>query len=120
MSVLRSTRTASTNRGALLALLFAICASTACAETLAEVDWFERPLGDGVVWRYYRFDDYYGAKQSIAYIEADLGNPNVSVEFPYLAASRGLTSSMVPAQFPGRGGRHQRHLLRHRDRRRRA
>lgn len=89
------------SRTAGLALLLAGCASVACAETLASVDWFERPLGDGVVWRYYRFDDLYGAKQSICYIEADLGNPNVSVEFPYLAASRGLTSSIVPAQFPG-------------------
>ncbi|PKO19648.1 hypothetical protein CVU37_02885 [candidate division BRC1 bacterium HGW-BRC1-1] len=82
--------------GALLSLLVA----PALAEDLNTVDWFEREVGNGVVWRYYRFDSLFGSKQSITYIEADLGNPAVSVEFPYLAASRQATSSMIPGQFP--------------------
>src|SRR5690606_20600498 len=57
-------------------------------QTFTNVDWFERELGDGVVWRHYLFDDLDGLKQSISYIEADLSNPNVSVEFPYLANAR--------------------------------
>ena len=82
--------------GSLLALLVA----PAMAEDFNTVDWFQREIGNGVVWRYYRFDSLFGSKQSITYIEADLGNPAVSVEFPYLASSRQATSSMIPAQFP--------------------
>ena len=82
------------------ALLCAV-ALPAAAEDFATVDWFQRQVGDGVVWRYYRFDSLFSAKQSISYIEADLGNANVRMEFPYLASSRGLTSSMIPNQFPG-------------------
>ena len=82
--------------GSLLALLVA----PAMAEDFNTVDWFEREIGQGVVWRYYRFDNLFGSKQSITYIKADLGNPAVSVEFPYLASSRQATSSMIPAQFP--------------------
>ncbi|MBN1900817.1 phosphodiester glycosidase family protein [Candidatus Sumerlaeota bacterium] len=69
-------------------------------QTLADADWFERELGDGVVWRYYLFDNLYGARQSVSYIDVDLSNPNVSVEFPYLANSRQKISSMIPSQFP--------------------
>ena len=66
-----------------------------------DADWFERELGDGVVWRFYLFDDLFGSKQSVSYIEADLTNPNVSVEIPYLETGYTRTSSMVPGQFPG-------------------
>lgn len=69
-------------------------------QTLADADWFERDLGVGVVWRHYLFDNLFGSKQSVSYIEVDLTNPGVSVEFPYLAASRQKTSSMIPSQFP--------------------
>ncbi len=86
--------------GAILTLLVA----PALAETFNTVDWFQRDIGNGVVWRYYRFDSLFGSKQSITYIEADLGNPAVSVEFPYLAASRQATSSMIPGQFPNAVG----------------
>jgi hypothetical protein len=73
-------------------------------QTLADADWFERPIGDGVVWRYYLFDNMFGSKQSISYLEVDLTNPNVSVKTPYLAAARQRTSVMVPGQFPGAAG----------------
>ncbi len=69
-------------------------------QTLEDADWFERELGEGVVWRYYLFDNLFGSKQSISYIDADLSNPNVSVNLPFLAAAREKTSSMIPAQFP--------------------
>ncbi|MCX7717302.1 MAG: phosphodiester glycosidase family protein [Candidatus Sumerlaeaceae bacterium] len=73
-------------------------------QTLADADWFVRPIADGVVWRYYLFDNMFGSKQSISYLEVDLKNPNVSVETPYLAAARQRTSVMVPAQFPAAAG----------------
>lgn len=69
-------------------------------QTLADADWFERELADGVVWRYYLFDDLFGSKQSVSYTDVDLTNPNVSVQFPYLAAARERPSSMIPSQFP--------------------
>jgi len=71
----------------------------AADQTLADALWFERPIGDGVVWRYYLFDDLFGSMQSVSYVEADLNNPNVTVEIPYLAASRARTSSIIPSQF---------------------
>lgn len=85
----------------LAALITLISAGLASAQqTLADADWFERPLGDGVVWRHYLFDNLFGGKQSVSYIEVDLGKAGVSVEFPYLAASRAKTSSMISSQFP--------------------
>lgn len=69
-------------------------------QTLADADWFERDLGDGVTWRFFLFDNLYGSMQSVSYIEADLNNTNVSVEIPYLETGYTRTSSMVPSQFP--------------------
>jgi len=85
---------------ALILAALSLTCITPADQTLADADWFERELGDGVVWRYYLFDSLFGSKQSVSYIEADLNNPNVSVEIPYLASSRGRISSMIPNQFP--------------------
>lgn len=84
----------------LLTVLFLPPLHGGTPQTLADADWFERELGAGVVWRHYLFDNLFGSKQSISYIEADLANPNVDVEFPYLASSRQKVSAMVPGQFP--------------------
>ena len=67
-------------------------------QNLAEADWFERELGAGVAWRHYLFDDLFGSTQSVSYVEVDLGNPDVSVGFPYLASARQRVSSMIPSQ----------------------
>ncbi len=90
------------NRCALgMVLLATLVSGLARAEqTLADADWFTRELADGVVWRYFLFDDLYGSRQSVSYLEVDLNNPNVSVEIPYVATGRQKTSSMIPAQFP--------------------
>src|SRR5688572_17388554 len=91
-------------RASFMRLLFLLLLASACTppaqaqQTLADADWFERQLGSGVVWRHYLFDDLYGEKQSVSYIDADLNNPNVVISFPYLAASRQRISTMVPAQ----------------------
>lgn len=96
-------------RGRLLlaAVIAMVClqASLCTAQgLLAGADWFERELGQGVVWRHYAFDNLFGAKQSISYIDVDLANPNVDIEFPHLESTRQKTSSMVPAQFPNAVG----------------
>lgn len=67
---------------------------------LEGVDWFERQIGVGIVWRQYEFDSLFGARQNVTYIEADLENPSVLVKLPYLATGIQKTSLMVPNQFP--------------------
>lgn len=74
--------------------------SVIAQQTLADGDWFERELGDGVTWRFYLFDNLFSSMQSVSYIEVDLTNPNVLVEFPYLQDDRQKTSTMTPSQFP--------------------
>ncbi|MBN1902836.1 phosphodiester glycosidase family protein [Candidatus Sumerlaeota bacterium] len=83
-----------------LCLFFMATHRIQAQQTLNDADWFERELGDGVIWRFYLFDNLFGSKQSVSYIDADLMNPNVSVEFPYLVSGRQLTSSMIQQQFP--------------------
>jgi Phosphodiester glycosidase len=84
-----------------LVLLWALISQSVFAQqTMADADWSQRELGSGVIWRHYLFDNLFGSKQSVSYIEADLNNANVAVNFPYLASSRQKTSAMVPAQFP--------------------
>lgn len=70
------------------------------AQLFDGVDWFEREVGQGVVWRYYWFENLFGARQSVSYVEVDLDNPNVEVALPFLSASRQRISQMVPAQVP--------------------
>ena len=72
----------------------------AFAQTVATAPWFQRTVGQGVVWKFYQFDSLYGLKQSVSVLEADLTNPNVQVVVPYLANSRLKTSSFTPSQFP--------------------
>lgn len=67
-------------------------------ESFFGVDWFQRPLGNGVVWRYYRFDSLFGARQSVHYLDADMNNPNVHVEMPYLGTGRARTSALITSQ----------------------
>lgn len=86
----------------IISVLLAVSVSAHCQEqTLANADWFHREIADGVVWRYYWFDNLFGSPQSISYIEANLDNPAVSIEFPYLQTGLQKTSSMIPSQVPG-------------------
>ncbi|MBI1289745.1 hypothetical protein GC173_00680 [bacterium] len=41
-------------------------ATPASAQLLNGANWFEREVGDGVVWRYYHFDNLFSAKQSVS------------------------------------------------------
>jgi len=73
------------------------------AQQFAGADWFARPLGTGVTWKYYHFDNLFGAPQDICVIEANLNTPNVSVELPF---RNGLlrTTKMITTDFPGAAG----------------
>lgn len=77
-------------------------ASTAPAaeQTLADGQWFQREIGQGVTWRYCQFENLYGTRQSVSVLEADLNSTGVVVSFPYLARARGRVSEFVPAQRP--------------------
>ncbi len=80
--------------------LIGLCVPCTAQQTLNDGDWFERPLGEGVVWRYYLFEDLYGARQSISYVEVDLTRTDISIDFPYRADARERISSMIPSQIP--------------------
>ncbi|MEQ8819721.1 MAG: phosphodiester glycosidase family protein [Sumerlaeia bacterium] len=86
----------------LFPLLFLLALLTpARAQDPLAVDWFSRSVGEGVTWRYYYFDDLYGEPQSISYIEADLSQPGIAVQFPFVEGGRALTSDLISAQVPG-------------------
>ncbi len=80
--------------------LLALPSAGPAQQTLDDADWFERDLGEGVVWRHYLFDSLFGSMQSVSYIEVDLANPDVAIEFPYVADSREQISTMIPRQAP--------------------
>lgn len=67
-------------------------------------DWFERPIAQGVTWRYYHFDNLLGGHQNINIIEVDLNDPNVSFNIPYRVPppnpSYQQLHTMVTQQYP--------------------
>lgn len=83
-----------------LVLVLWVGGAYAGAQGVAGADWFERSLGEGVVWRHYLFEDLGGNPQAVSYVEADLSNPQVSVQFPFLEAARQRPSGMIPEQVP--------------------
>ncbi len=52
-------------------------------ELIDGAPWFERPLAQGVTWRYYHFDNLFGSRQNINIIEVDLDDPDVEFHIPY-------------------------------------
>lgn len=85
----------------LLGLPFA-AAADALYHQLAAADWFERPVAEGVTWRYHHFEDLFGARQSVTIVEVDLSTDGTEVVFPVRprGTSPQRTSVMTPAQFP--------------------
>jgi hypothetical protein len=71
------------------------------AQQFAAADWFSRPLGAGVVWKFYHFDNLFGAPQTISYVEADMNTPGVRLELPYRDNGRAKTTQLVAGDFPG-------------------
>lgn len=72
------------------------------SEQFATADWFERPVAEGVLWRYHQFESLFDSPQSISVIEADLSVEGTRVVFPHRPRGTSLqrTSVMTPAQFP--------------------
>ncbi len=66
---------------------FSLPAAQAPAQSAQDLidgaDWFERPLAQGVTWRYYHFDNLFGARQNINIVEIDLDDPDVEFHIPY-------------------------------------
>lgn len=73
------------------------------AQLLDDAEWFTRSLGAGVTWKYYHFDNLFGAKQSITVVEVDASNPQVNFHIGYrdsfVGPSPGLNSPLYPRAF---------------------
>lgn len=87
-----------------LALLPLGAWAQSAAQQIQEADWFERPLGKGVVWKYYYFDDLFNGPQNISILEADLDDADVSLELPYRFGSFEKTSTMIKSFANAAGG----------------
>ncbi len=88
------------SRGAqvgLLAVVIGASTSVGTAQLLSGANWFEREVGQGVVWRYYQFDNLFSSKQSISYMEVDLNDPGVDFTIRYREAAVGTSP---PANAP--------------------
>lgn len=72
----------------------------ASAQLLGAANWFEREVGDGIVWRYYHFDNLFGAKQSVSYMEVDLSNPNVNIALNFQPSYTGPNPGTGHPDFP--------------------
>lgn len=57
--------------------------------------WREEEVGDGVTWKFRRFDDLFGARQSVSVLEVDLARPGNRIAFA--AAERGLEKTSAIA-----------------------
>ncbi len=70
------------------------------AQLLDEAVWFQRPVGQGVYWKYYHFKNLFGSRQSVSYIEVDLSTPNVNLAInyrdSYVGPSPGTGSPLYP------------------------
>lgn len=78
--------------------------TAAHAQTLQQLvddaPWFEREVGDGIVWRYYQFEEMFGGKQSISYMIVDLTNPEVDLALNYREAWVGPSPGLSSPDFP--------------------
>lgn len=91
------------------ALGLAFLSTAAPAQLLDDAIWFEREVGDGVVWRYYQFDDLFSSKQSISYMEINLAEQGVGVDINYREGVVGpdpavyprARTSVMAAEIPG-------------------
>lgn len=71
------------------------------AQKIADADWFSRPVGKGVTWKYYHFDQLFTGPQNVSIIEADLNDPDVSLDFGYRNGSLVRTSTMLQVDLTG-------------------
>ncbi len=81
-------------------LLLGGTGSHAGAQLLDDAVWFEREIGEGIVWRYAQFDDLFDSKQSISYALVDLTNPAVELHLNYRDAWVGPSPGLDSPDFP--------------------
>lgn len=80
--------------------VFSAVTASVSATLLDDAVWFEREVGDGLVWRYYHFDNLFGGKQSVSYIEVDLNNPSVDLAINYRDSYVGPSPGVSHPDFP--------------------
>ena len=61
-------------------------------DKVANADWFERGIVQGVTYKYYHFSDLFGGPLDVFVTVSDLDNPGISLEFPYYATGRKTVS----------------------------
>lgn len=87
--------------GTALVVAFLLSAgASGSAQLLDSATWFKRHVGDGVAWKYYHFNDLFGAKQSISFMEIDLNNPNVGLELNYRDSYVGPSPGISSPDYP--------------------
>ncbi len=85
----------------LAALLFVLFVSSAFSATiLDDAVWFEREVGQGIVWRYYQFDNLFSAKQSVSYAEVDLSHTSVTLSLKYRDSWVGPAPALDSPDYP--------------------
>jgi len=79
------------------------CGPGLWAALLDEAVWFTRPVGAGVTWKFYHFDNLFGGRQSVSITEVDLNNPNVVFRInhrdSYVGPSPGTSSPDYPRAY---------------------
>lgn len=66
--------------------------SVTALEKLAQADWEETRIAEGVVWKYGQFEDLFDSKQSITVFEVDLSGDNIEVAIPHVESGFVKTS----------------------------
>ncbi|MCC5876851.1 MAG: phosphodiester glycosidase family protein, partial [Candidatus Sumerlaeia bacterium] len=80
--------------------VFSAMTAPLSATLLDDAVWFEREVGDGLVWKYYHFDNLFGGKQSVSFIEVDLDNPNVDLAINFRDSFVGPSPGVSHEDFP--------------------
>lgn len=71
------------------------------AQKIADADWFHRPVGKGVTWKYYHFDHLFTGPQNLSIIEADLNEPGVKLALANRRDSLARTSVLMQVDLSG-------------------
>ncbi|HLT33204.1 MAG TPA: phosphodiester glycosidase family protein, partial [Aquaticitalea sp.] len=59
---------------------------------VSQVQWEEKELSDGIIWKYGQFENLFDSKQSITVFEVDLSKENVGVTVPHVESGFVKTS----------------------------
>src|SRR5690606_41896223 len=64
-------------------------------EKLNQVDWEEKTIAGGIVWKYVQFEDLLESNQSITIFEVDLSNKKNKVAVPHVESGLARSSESV-------------------------